>query len=95
MANRSTARLELRVGVGELLQPLGEPRQGDLLVTPALLELLDPAVGEVHAGQAKARSSRSFCSAVCRLTVPTDGDDDASRVIGSTWASTSGHTLSG
>ena len=35
--SRSTGGLELRVGVGELLQPLGEPGQGDLLVTPALL----------------------------------------------------------
>src|SRR3954471_3179580 len=40
--------LELRVGVGELLQPVTQPGQRDLLVTPALLELLDPAVGEVH-----------------------------------------------
>ena len=29
--------LELRVHVGELLQPLGDPGQGDLLVTPPLL----------------------------------------------------------
>src|SRR5262249_12119349 len=41
-------RLELGVGVGELLQPVAEPGQTDLLVTPAPLELLDPAIGEVH-----------------------------------------------
>ena len=40
--------LELRVDVDERLQLVGEPRQGDLLVAPALLELLDAAIGEVH-----------------------------------------------
>ena len=40
--------LELRVRVDEALELLGHPRQGDLLVTPALLELLDAAIGEVH-----------------------------------------------
>ena len=38
--------LELGVGVGEGLELLGDPGQRDLLVAPALLELLDAAVGE-------------------------------------------------
>ena len=41
MASRSIGCLELGVGVDEGLELLGEPGQGDLLVTPALLELLD------------------------------------------------------
>ena len=41
-------RLELRVGVDEGLQLLGEPRQGDVLVTPASLELFYASIGEVH-----------------------------------------------
>src|SRR6188508_1954593 len=40
--------LELRVHVGELAEPLGQPGQRDLLLTPAPGQLLDPAVGEVH-----------------------------------------------
>jgi len=36
------------VGVDEALELLGEPREGDLLVTPAPLELLDSAVGEIQ-----------------------------------------------
>jgi uncharacterized membrane protein YczE len=40
--------LELRMGVDEALQPLGEPRDADLLVAASLGQLLDPAVGEVH-----------------------------------------------
>src|SRR6188768_4028859 len=51
-------RLELRVHVGELLQALGDPRQGDFFVTPALLELLDTAVGEVHDRVSTARCPR-------------------------------------
>ena len=40
-------------------QLLGEPGQGDLLVTPALLELLDAAVGEVHARPVSTVSPRT------------------------------------
>src|SRR5690606_36489183 len=40
--------LELRVQVGEGPQLLGEPRQADLLLAAALLQLLDSAIGEVH-----------------------------------------------
>ena len=41
VASRSTAISNSGMGVGELLEPVGQPGQGDLLVTPALLELLD------------------------------------------------------
>ena len=41
-------RLELGVEVNEVAQPLGQPGQGDLLVAAALVEFLDPGVGEVH-----------------------------------------------
>src|SRR6516225_1839580 len=40
--------LELRVQVDEIPQPLGEPGHRDLLVAAAVVELLDPLVGEVH-----------------------------------------------
>src|SRR4051794_22562372 len=40
--------LEVRVQVHELAQPRGDPGQGDPLLAAPLLELLDPAVGEVH-----------------------------------------------
>lgn len=42
--------LELGERVGELLQTIGNPRQGDFLVTPALFEFLDPAISEIHDG---------------------------------------------
>src|SRR5262245_4304035 len=41
-------RLELGVGVEEVAQPLGHPLQRHRLVTPALDQFLDAAVGEVH-----------------------------------------------
>ncbi len=106
MASRSIGRLELRVLVDEDLQLVGDPRQGDLLVTPALVELLDAAIGEVHepglsspdpgprSAAAKAASSSAFCSSVCRLIVPTEGEAEAGRVTGSTVTSRLGHTLS-
>src|SRR3984957_20214369 len=40
--------LELGVEVHEVAQPLGQPGHGDLLVAAALVEFLDPGVGEVH-----------------------------------------------
>src|ERR1700722_20128128 len=41
-------RLELGIEAHEVPQPLGQPGQGDLLVAAALVEFLDPGVGEVH-----------------------------------------------
>lgn len=41
--------LELGVQVGELLQPLGDPVEGHLVVTPSLLQLLDASIREIHA----------------------------------------------
>ena len=80
-------RLEVRVQVDEGPQLLGEPRQGDLVVTPACLELLDPSIGEVHPGalpglSANAESSSARCCGSCTLAEPTDGAEDAGRVIG-------------
>jgi hypothetical protein len=40
--------LELGVEVDELDESLREPGEGDLLVTSPALELLDPAIREVH-----------------------------------------------
>ena len=76
--------LDVRMEVDERAELLGEPRQGDLVVTPACLELLDPSIGEVHPGvaQRKAESSSSRCCASCTLAEPTDGADEAGRVCG-------------
>jgi hypothetical protein len=41
------ADLVLGVEVDERLELLGQPRQGDGVVTPACGQLLDPSVGEV------------------------------------------------
>ncbi|GAA3045383.1 hypothetical protein GCM10020000_26350 [Streptomyces olivoverticillatus] len=40
--------LEVRVEVDELAQALGHPAEGDLLLAPPVLQLLDAAVGEVQ-----------------------------------------------
>src|SRR5689334_14548108 len=84
--------LVVRVHVDVGAQLVGEPGQGDVLVTPALLELLDPAVGEVHlfTDQANAWSIKDWFSATCRECWPTDGEDDAGREITATsWSSLS------
>src|SRR4051812_41585421 len=41
-------RLEVRVEVDEVPQPLGQPLETDLLLAPTLGELFDAPVGEVH-----------------------------------------------
>src|SRR6516165_9276737 len=41
-------RLELRVQVHEVPQPLSEPGHGDLLIAAPVAEFLDARVGEVH-----------------------------------------------
>ena len=48
--------LEVGVEVDEGAQLLGEPVEGDLLVTATGLELLDPAVREVHGARLPARA---------------------------------------
>src|SRR5882757_2438790 len=40
--------LVVGVDVDVRTQLVGEPGQGDVLATPALLELFDPAISEVH-----------------------------------------------
>ena len=72
--------LELGVLVDEGPQLLGEPRQGDLIVTPARLELLDPSIGEVHPGRSYPRLRRKADFEQLRaaeprgtLAEPTDG----------------------
>src|ERR1700712_3717714 len=84
--------LELGDLVDELAQLVSQPRQGDLVVAPACLELLDASVGEVHpqspvggeGRQANAASIRARCCASWTLPDPTEGAEDAGRV---TWAS--------
>src|SRR5580693_4002961 len=41
-------RVELRVEVHEVPEPLGQPGQADLLLAPPFVELFDALVGEVH-----------------------------------------------
>jgi hypothetical protein len=43
--------LGIRVLVDEVAQPLGQPAQRHLFGTTTFRELLDPAIGEVHASQ--------------------------------------------
>ncbi len=80
--------LELRIEVDEGPELLGEPRQGDLVVTPTRLEFLDASIGEIHQEQAtwpqeaRAASIRARCCASCTLPEPTDGADEAGRVTG-------------
>src|SRR5438874_747310 len=56
-------RLELRVQVDEVAQPLGQPLQAHRLLAAPLRQLLDTAVGEVHAQlRGSAASMRAACS---------------------------------
>src|SRR4051794_15189909 len=73
--------LELRERVHELLHAVGHPRQRDLFVAPSLLELLEPAVGEVHLApaQLKACCISVLSSSTCRECCPTDGEEDSGR----------------
>src|SRR5215213_296644 len=73
--------LELRVQINERTQLISEPRKGDFVVTLACLELFDPPVGEVQR-QPKAASSSSRCCASWTLAEPTDGAEEAGRVMG-------------
>src|SRR5215207_11085586 len=50
--------LEVGVRVDERAQPVGQPRERDLLVAAPRLELLDPTVGEVHAAKHTNRLPR-------------------------------------
>src|SRR5205823_13906372 len=67
-------RLELRVQVDEVAQPLGQPLQAHRLLAAPLRQLLDTAVGEVHAQlRGSAASMRAACSASCSFVEPTAG----------------------
>jgi hypothetical protein len=52
---RVYSRLSLRVLVHEVTQALGQPAKRDLIRAAALVEFLDPAVGEVHERSAACR----------------------------------------
>src|SRR5215469_8168036 len=61
--------------IHEITQPLSEPADGDLLGTPPLLQLLDSAVGEVHAQPFRANTASTIaaCSAACARALPFAG----------------------
>src|SRR4051794_6248210 len=70
--------LELGEGVHELLEPVGDPGERDLLVAPPRLELLDAPVGEVHRPSGRVRAQENacwmsaFCSSTCIECWPTE-----------------------
>src|SRR5262245_2963073 len=77
-------RLEVRVEVDELAQPLRQPGKRHRLVAAPVVELLDPAIGEVHGRptqSANAVSTSPICCRSCILAEPTAGEEEAGRLI--------------